>query len=119
MELAFFSNSLSVVSLKYISPVPLVSTSAQNGAIKYLSRRGNRAGVNLGTADVNDMTPFVLIYRMHKCIHSHTMIYSQLQLTTQHITNLCIHTLMHEFISRFNLVHKQTEQINHFAERFG
>ena len=69
-----------------------MSTSAQNGAIKYLSRRGNKAGVNLGTADVNDMTPFVLIYRMHKCIHSHTMIYSQ------HITHLCIHTILHEFI---------------------
>ena len=45
-----------------ISPVPLVSTSAQNGAITYLSFIGNDSGVNIGIAALKDITPFVLIY---------------------------------------------------------
>jgi len=50
-----------VVSLKYTSPMPLMSTSAQNGEIKNLSFIGNGSGVKVATGAVNEITPLVLI----------------------------------------------------------
>ena len=66
ISLAFASNEGSVDSLKYTLPMPLISTSAQYGEIKYLSFIGNGSGLNWGTGLMNDITPFVLTYRTDK-----------------------------------------------------
>jgi len=60
MLLALCNSDESVVSFKYISPIPLVSTSDMNGAIRYLLIIGNGAGLKVGYGALNEITPFVL-----------------------------------------------------------
>ena len=66
MSFALNNKEELLVSLKYTSPMPLMSTSAQNGDIKNLSLIGNGSGVNVGTGAVNEITPLVLICSKNK-----------------------------------------------------
>ena len=57
------NDMLPVVSLYQTLPVPLVSTSAQNGAINILSSaKGNERGVYCLSAIPNEITPLLFTY---------------------------------------------------------
>ena len=60
-SLALANNWLSVVSRYHTEPVPVVSTSAQYGAISWrFPERGKACGVKVLTALVKDMSPLLL-----------------------------------------------------------